>query len=284
MSAFGRCSELSEAAGEPLAATATTAERYLLLEVPGSWPRDVSDEEALPTRAREKVSAWLARTPSSRVQFIRRPGRSRRDSLLAFVVHAPEAGGEVRRFELESHDHLGEVDLERGGRPIDSTLVLVCAHGTRDRCCVLRGTAVITALVDRLEEEELWVSSHQGGHRFAANVLVLPAGVQLGRVRPEEAPFVVARALAGKIELDRYRGRSCYEPAVQAAELTLRTAVGLDGVSDLQLVDVAGGTVRFRAWDGSEYAVAVEETVGTSTPASCGGEPEPQRAFATALR
>jgi hypothetical protein len=198
-----------------------------------------------------------------------------------FVVHAPEAGGVVRRLELRSHADLVGLDLGRAGEPLDSSLVLVCGHGTRDRCCALRGTAVFFALASRLGGEELWISSHQGGHRFAANILVLPAGVQLGRVRPEEAPFVVARALAGRIELDRYRGRTCYEPAVQAAELAVRRQERLDGVPDLRLVDVAGGTVCFRAWDGSEHTVAVEETVGPSTPASCGAEPEPQRSFVT---
>jgi hypothetical protein len=217
------------------------------------------------------------------VQFIRRPGRTSRDSLLAFVVHAPEAGGFVRRLELSSHTDIAVLDPDRAGEPVDSALVLVCGHGTRDRCCALRGTAVFSALAGRLGDENLWISSHQGGHRFAANVLVLPAGVQLGRVSPGEAPFVVARAIAGRIELDRYRGRTCYEPFVQAAELAVRREAGLDGVRDVRLVEVTDGTVRFRAWDGSDYAVAVEEIEGPSVPASCGSEPEPQRAFVTTL-
>lgn len=284
MSELGLCSELSEAAGEQLAATATTAERWLLLEVPGTWPRDVGEAWALPPEARVSVFAWLDGASRSRLHFIRRPGRAGRDFLLAFVVGAPEGGGEVRRLELRTHADLAELDLDRAGTPLDSSLVLVCGHGTRDRCCALRGTAVFGALADRLGDEELWFSSHQGGHRFAANVLVLPAGIQLGRVRPEVAPFVVARALAGRIELDHYRGRTCYEPAVQAAELAVRREAGLDGVCDLQVLDVVDGVVRFGARCGTEYAVAVEETVGPPVPASCGAEPEPRRAFVAILR
>ena len=39
----GRCADLSEEAGESLAATATSVDTWLLVEVGGTWPRDVSD-------------------------------------------------------------------------------------------------------------------------------------------------------------------------------------------------------------------------------------------------
>jgi Sucrase/ferredoxin-like len=277
-----RCAELSEVAGESLAASATTATSWLVLEVPGTWPRDVSVEGVLPAAAHEAVSVWLGDTSHSRLQFIRRPGRGRRPPL-AFVVQADEAVGHVRRIELEAYDDLARIDLGGAGDPIDASLVLVCGHGSRDRCCALRGTAVFAALGDRLGEEEAWISSHQGGHRFAANVLVLPVGLQFGRVPPEEAPFLVARALAGRIDLGRYRGRTCYEPRVQAAELAVRQEAVLDGVADLRLVEAGEEAVGFRAWDGSEYFVHVEEARSLPVPASCGADPEPQRAFVARL-
>ena len=273
-----RCSERSLAAGESLAATATTAESWLLVEVSGPWPRDVSSEGALPEAARQAVFAWLSETPRSRLQFVRRPGRTG-DPHVAFVVRAEEETAVTRRLELESQADLAAVDLDRDGDPVDGSLVLVCGHGSRDACCALRGTAVFGALAHSLGEEELWISSHQGGHRFAANILVLPAGLQFGRVEPDEAPFVVARALAGRIELGRYRGRTCYEPAVQAGERAVREAAELDGVSDLRLVGVHGSVVRFRAWDGKEYAADVEEIESPAIPASCGALAEVQKAF-----
>jgi hypothetical protein len=270
-----RCADLSRAAGEPLAATATTAERWLLVEVPGTWPRDVSAEGALPDRAQGAVSTWLAKTPGSRLQFVRRPGQSavRR---VVFVVRAAETVAETRRIELEDHADLAHVDFEADGDLIETQLVLVCGHGTRDACCARRGTAVFAALADRLPGEHVWISSHQGGHRFAANVLVLPTGLQFGRVEPDEAPSVVTRALAGTIELGRYRGRTCYLPAVQAAERAVREVARLDGVFDLRLVGTDGPVVRFRTGNGNEYEAVVEEVKGPSVPASCGADPEPQ--------
>jgi hypothetical protein len=273
-----RCADLSELAGEPLGATATTAENWLLVEVPGTWQRDVGGGAGLPDAARDAARAWLEAKPSSRLLFARRPGRTRTGTSLAFVVRAGELEAEVRRFELGSPAALADVDLVHGGEPTSAPLVLVCGHGTRDACCALRGTAVYGALANELAEDQLWLSSHQGGHRFAANVLVLPAGIHLGRVMPAESAAVVGRALSGRIDLTRYRGRSAYPARVQAAELALRTVLELDAIGDLALVD-DGETVRFRTTDGREHAATVEERVGPSVPASCGAAPEPQAGF-----
>jgi len=199
------------------------------------------------------------------------------------VIRAAESTTEVRRLELLETADLADVDLTSDGDRTDRQLVLVCGHGTRDPCCALHGTAVYAALADRLGDEELWISSHQGGHRFAANVLVLPAGLQFGRVEPGAAPYVVARALSGRIELDRYRGRTCYASSTQAAERAVREAEALEGVADLRLAEIDGARVRFRAWDGSEHVALVEEVVGSRVPASCGVEPENQRAFSARI-
>ena len=277
-----RCSDLSRAADEPLAATAPTAEQLLLVEVPGPWGRDVTTSSTLPVPADEAVQDWLARTPRSRLLFIRRPGGAARNTVV-FVVRAEETAAEVRRIELVRHEDLAETDLDAAGEAGPWSLVLVCGHGSRDGCCALRGTAVYRALAGNVPQGELWLSSHQGGHRFAANVLVLPAGLQLGRLDPENVVSVTRHALAGRIELDHYRGRTCYDVQVQAAEHALRRALRLRDVHDLRLVDVDGSVVRFRGRDGSEHAATVEELAGPVVPASCGAEPEPQRALAARL-
>ena len=89
------------AAGRSLAATATNAEHWLLLEVRGAWPRDVSAEGALSEAAQEAVAAWLEQMPRSRLLFVRRPGRSGARQL-AFVIHAAESTATVRRIELST--------------------------------------------------------------------------------------------------------------------------------------------------------------------------------------
>jgi hypothetical protein len=270
-----RCADVSEAAGEPLAATAVTAHTWLLLEVRGTWPRDVSDDGALDAESQAAVAAWMASVPAPRLQFIRRPGRgpARR---FAFVVRATEATPEVRRLELDGPGLAG-VDLAADGDLVHDPLVLICGHGTRDACCALRGSAVFGALGARVPPERLWLSSHQGGHRFAANVLLLPAGIQLGRVSPADAVGIVGEALAGRIALGHYRGRTAYTPREQAAEWVIRESEGVVGVNDLGLVDDDGDVVRFVDRNGRVHRAVPGEAAGPVVPASCGAEPAPQR-------
>jgi hypothetical protein len=279
----GRCADISEAAGEPISATATTAASWLLVEVRGPWPRDVGDDGALDDESRVKVAAWLEEVSGSKLMFIRRPGKVAWERPLAFVVRATETETQVRRLELDDAGGLTGVDLASDGTVVDRQLVLVCGHGTRDVCCALRGRAVLGALAGRVAPDDLWLSSHQGGHRFAANVLVLPSGIQLGRVSPEKAPSIVGEALCGRISLEHYRGRTAYTRREQAAEWVVRESLALVGASGLTLVGDDGTAVRFVDESGSEHRAVPEELAGPAVPASCGAEPEPQRHVTASL-
>jgi hypothetical protein len=273
-----RCSDLSRAAGEALAATASTTERWILVEVPGAWPRDVSLPGPLPQAAHAALERWISETPRARVLFLRRPGKQSLQPHV-FAVSSDETVREVRRIGVERLEDLAGADLDRDGEQLDAPLVLVCGHGSRDSCCALRGTAVFEALGRELPHDGLWISSHQGGHRFAGNVLVLPAGIQLGRVDAAGAASVTADALAGRIDLGHYRGRTYYDAPVQAAEHAVRETIGLVGADDFRLAAVEGSVVRLSDRTGTVHTVAVDETEGPAVPASCGASPEPQTAF-----
>jgi hypothetical protein len=248
------CSETSAALREPLAATATTASRWLLVELPGAWERDVADHDLPPFDGRRML--------------LRRPGRRGPEGAV-FVGETTEEGG--RLVQIPSLDRLESGDAE----PVDHPLVLVCCHGRRDVCCARRGKPVFDALRDL---PGVWQSSHQGGHRFAANVLVLPAGIQLGRVQPGEAPAVVASLLEGRIPLDHYRGRTLYPAHVQAAEVAVRQAHGLDRVADVRLLSDDGHSVELAVPGGSVTCV-VEVGAGPFLPQSCGAAPEETPSF-----
>ena len=77
-----------------------------------------------------------------------------------------------------------------------------------------------------------------------------------------------------RIPLDLYRGRTIYGAPVQAAEIALRSATGLDAITDLRLVEHAGDRVTF-ATPAGERRVRVEQHSGPVVPPSCGAEPEP---------
>jgi len=176
-------------------------------------------------------------------------------------------------LEGEHRDDLHEVDL--GGAlsagkasvaapfsELDEQLLVVCTHGKRDRCCAREGRPLFDAIRDAEPPGGAWQSTHVGGDRFAGNVVSLPHGTYHGRVEPADVPGLLSALAAGRVDLDRYRGRSAYPFAVQAAERTLRESDALLGLDDLVLtgsVRTASDSwrVRFRTPDGATHSLDV---------------------------
>lgn len=121
-----------------------------------------------------------------------------------------------------------------GWDQLDGPLLLVCTHGRHDLCCAVRGRPVALALAERWPART-WECSHIGGDRFAANVVLLPAGDYLGRVEPDQAVARVEELLGGWLPVDVHRGRSSLPLPVQAAQSYVRGATGRRLAADLQL-------------------------------------------------
>jgi hypothetical protein len=274
------CADISRQSGEPLAATASRVDHWLLIEYPGLWSRDVLGGSRLSQQVKSHLDGELARLPHPRLLFIRRPERRGGDRRLVYVVRTSEDGGEAYRLEIADYAALLELDLvnvlEGAGDLLADPLLLVCTHGKRDRCCARYGRPLYERLRDALPDEWLWQSTHLGGDRFAGNLVCLPEGLFFGRVDTGEAWTVLDEYLAGRIALEHYRGRSCHSFPQQAAERAVREATGLTGIDDLRLVSSlkAGPhdwVVRF-AGRGIIHQVRVRREDGELTYLTCDAE------------
>jgi len=272
------CSDVSRADDEPLEATASIVDRWLLIEYRGLWAHDAVDRSTLSQEVKRAVVAWRNAAPRSRVLFVRRPERRGAPGLVVFRADTPEHGGALRCLELERHDDLVGIDLDRDGDELDHPLLLVCTHGKHDPCCARFGRPLYEALGEALDEDWVWQSSHLGGDRFAANLVALPTGLYFGRVEPSESWTVLDELLAGRIPLERYRGRSCHPFPVQAAERAVRETTGLAGVDDLELVTArteedGRWRVRFaRRGSAAQWETLVERRHGPLTHLTCSSE------------
>jgi hypothetical protein len=259
-----------------MAGTAPHARRWLLLEADGPWGHDAARESRLSPAVVERVTEWEQEGAPGRVLLIRRPRRQGHTGSTVIIADIQDVGTTIRREKLDRIDDILELDL--GPRsmvaPVDEPLLLVCVHGRRDACCARLGVPVHAALAERLGEDAVWQCTHFGGHRFAANVLALPLGVMLGRVRPPDAPALVESLLAGQLPLERARGRVLHPPEVQAAELTIHAHVGTRSISEIAYVGGTDGVHRFTTPKG-ELRVSVDRNAGPSLPVRCGGDPEP---------
>ncbi len=258
-----------------MAGTAPHARRWLLLEADGAWGRDAVRDSVLPPAVIERLVEWEEGETPGRVLLIRQPGRRRPRGSTLILADVREDGTTLRQEALDGFDDILDVDLDAGSvrAPVDQPLLLVCVHGRRDACCSRLGVPVHRALVERLGADAVWQCTHFGGHRFAANVLALPLGMMLGRVRPTDAPSIVDMLLAGRMPLEHARGRVSHSPEVQAAELALRDHLGERSPAEIAFLGSTEGVHRF-ATQAGDLSVSVERKEGPALPVSCGGEPE----------
>ena len=261
------CSDLSLAAGEPLAGTAARVDVWLLLEYNPVWrPKAVTDND-LPA----EVTAWLDRQMASvtdrgllpRLQFIRQPELDR-ERITFFAgtaegLYRAEFGGYGAITNLDLATDLGSASMPQ----VEESRYFVCTNGQRDLCCARFGLPAYAKLHE-LVGERAWQTTHVGGHRFAPNVLTLPQGVLYGRVRPEAVPRFVEDVEAGRLARDHVRGRSALPAEAQAAEMALDEEM-------LELLGCEAGQVVMRTERG-ERRIRVTDADAMEIIASCGDE------------
>ena len=228
-----RCSVQALARGDSPVATAPPARRWLLVEQPGPWGRDALLESRFDHRVASRLAA-RARELDVRIQLVRRPGERLSDSGMRWAVADTTPGVETVTWSTRTSDE----ELLRlpwdGSVGAASTLptYLVCTHGAHDACCAVRGRPLARALPLTGAPVDVWETSHLGGDRFAANVVVLPWGYVYGQV-PADGAELVAAHTAGEVALPWLRGKAGLSPAAQAAQHHARAELGLLGVADL---------------------------------------------------
>jgi hypothetical protein len=178
---------------------------WLLIEHPGPWAAEELDTAGLPPLARRAVALGI------RVQLIRRPGEAAGRVYAAWTagpsVWAGEFTGDLEALAAGSSLAVGDPA---------GPLFLVCTHGRRDACCGRYGGALARALAHR--GYPVWETTHVGGHRFAANLVILPHGLYYGPVGADGASAAIDAYRQGTVLGSRYRGRAGLPMAEQVTE------------------------------------------------------------------
>jgi hypothetical protein len=281
------CADVSGEAHEDLAATASRVDRWLLVEYRGLWDRDVLGGSLLSQPLKEHLRDQLGRLGHARLLFIKRPERRSHARRMLYIGSSRPGEESLYALEFERHDDLLEYDFadallggETPGVPVEHPIFIVCTHGKRDRCCAKYGRPLYDALKKKIDPAWVWQSTHVGGDRFAGNVVVLPEGLFFGRVDDSDLDPLLDDYFDGRIYLDRYRGRSAYTFAVQAAERAVRDAEGLTEIDAIALEKVErrgdGWRVALRA-RGKLHRADVETVLAEEPVYLTCGAATPQR-------
>lgn len=233
------CSVLWRDRDEPMTATASRVERWLVVEHRGAWGPESVPSGRLPTVIARSLAAQAA-AGRARLLLVRRPaGVASTDGRWVFAVDSRP--GQERTWARHLDDDADLVHLDApfgpdapGWQQVEHPLYLVCTHGRHDRCCALRGRPVARTLAEA-RPAQVWESSHVGGDRFATTIVVLPSGLYLGAIEQAGVVGVVAALEAGTLPAGHVRGRSSLPLPTQAAQQFAREATGRWGVDDLAL-------------------------------------------------
>jgi hypothetical protein len=263
------CSDLSRSEQEPLGATASRIDHWLLVEYRGLWGPDALRASGLSDQVKRSLREQVQARPHTRLLFVRRPDRRRRPELRAYAATSRTGEESLRFHAFGSYEELRTLDLAGGGEPIQDPLFIVCTHGKHDPCCARYGRPVFEALAEQLEEEWVWQVTHVGGDRFAGNVVCLPHGLYYGRLDREDAVGLLDEHLAGRVVLEKYRGRSIYTFAEQAAERAIRQTEALLDLGGLELESSDGVQVTFRDRRGRVHRLTVVEEPGEPRRLTC---------------
>lgn len=272
-----RCAPWTAGQGFDPIGSATTFDRLVTVEVPGPWPADIADLEwiaDLDVPRRTRIQAIVAEVgrPDGAVLLTRWERTEGRLRGVDCLVSADQVTGTL-------------ADLVAGGDP-DADLteappeVLICSHGTRDRCCGGPGTRLAIETRAALPGLRVRRTSHLGGHRFAPTALTLPDGRMWAFLDAEALAGIVRRDLPAGQAREFYRGNVALDSWAQVVEGSLLDEGGwatvdfdeVDATSDVD-GDRATVTLRWTSGATTDECVDVVEIAGHYPVLQCGLAP-----------
>ena len=240
---------------------------WILVEYTKEWlPKMRIPELELPASFVEALEE-VSKREGWKVLYIRRPGSTGQKvywwDLDAGQCRVAQISGDWSAgFQQAKWQHPQDIGL---GTP----QVLVCTHGSRDRCCGVLGGAVFAQLKNQLRPilpDAVWQVSHLGGHRFAPTALCLPLGLLLGRIDTDDVSSIAQAVMMNNpssLRTEIIRGDVRLTKLEQARALWLRKQNG-------QLIAHDKESFSWNSAEGSQYQTTQTKVELGEMAASCG--------------
>jgi hypothetical protein len=162
--------------------------------------------------------------------------------------------------------------------------IVCCTDGKQDPCCARYGFATWKALRQAADPTRFRIlqSTHLGGCRFAASLVVLPQRARYSRLEPSQVGDFLNCLEQGVPYLPAYRGNPSYDAAAQTAEITLLEWAGQRGMRGhvtlhrMESEISSPEQVHFHATIGTQRATVIVERPEFAVNTRCVtiGEPE----------
>jgi len=238
------CADHSQQIGEDIIGSAANNQTYILIECPPPWDSEAFHSKKVPESLKNLVAEVKRAKLPVRFLLIANSLSAKQTSSKVLIYDKKDGltnGYQKYEYEVADINHVaatvrkwltGETlycDLEYS----DIRDILVCTHGSHDKCCARYGNpfvmqALATVYDLQLQNVRIWKASHFGGHRFAPTAIDLPDGRYYGGLDAESFKRILTRN--GDIKcLNRvYRGWGILPTQIQVMERELILQHGWD--------------------------------------------------------
>ncbi|MBW4698396.1 MAG: sucrase ferredoxin [Aphanocapsa lilacina HA4352-LM1] len=205
------CAAQARAAQEDPIGTASVHQIYVLSEFAPPWTEDAFASRSVPVNWRAAVEEGRrARLVAVRPLLIYNGALQQLGRMRVILLHLPKgpaAGYDRRECLLRKAEDVAPLVREYLSRPpgdcerttADPRDLLVCTHGSHDKCCARYGYPFFReaqALVSELglRNVRLWQTTHFGGHRFAPTLIDFPSGRYYGNLDRRALASILTRS------------------------------------------------------------------------------------------
>ncbi|MEP0949144.1 MULTISPECIES: sucrase ferredoxin [Cyanophyceae] len=250
------CAEQARQSGIDIAGSASEHSLYVAIACSPPWESNDLDSKGIPENLRLLGKAFYDDYDRYQTRFllIHNDQLQLENRTRVLVFRKPSGlatGYEKQEFHLRDiHDVAPLVQQIVMGEPVSATPVdepsrdiLVCTHGSRDRCCSRFGAPIYhqaRKLVAELglQNTRIWQTSHIGGHRMAPTAIDFPSARYYGYLDAESLRSVLTHE--GDIRtLDTiYRGWGLLPWAAQVLEKQLLLTHGWDWLNCAAIAQV----------------------------------------------
>ncbi|MGL5083551.1 MAG: sucrase ferredoxin [Microcoleaceae cyanobacterium] len=232
------CAEACRQADEDIIGSGTNYSTYILIEYPMPWATDAFESSHIPNRLKCLVEEVKQAKLPIRFLLITQDQRQNLSQLKLIIYEQIQeefsTGYDGWEIEVSSLEQATEATRQYIAGELPEQLIqssqardiLVCTHGSHDKCCAKYGIpfykqATLTVAELGIQNVRIWRSSHFGGHRFAPTMIDFPDGRYYGLL--EDSSFRCILTQTGSTNcLNRvYRGWGILPIEIQVLEREL---------------------------------------------------------------
>jgi len=238
------CAESSRQSGVDIIGTASEHPLYVAIECPPPWASDDMESKGIPDNLRELSDVIYDDYDRFQTRFLLIHNEHLQQENLVRVLFfrkpsEPSSGYVKQEFHLADIQEVASLVKSYvmgealSANPVDHSDrdILICTHGSRDRCCSRFGSPLYYQALKMVEERSLpslriWQASHIGGHRMAPTAIDFPQARYYGYLDAATLTSILTRTGDIQSLSPVYRGWGVLPWAAQVLEKELLLRYG----------------------------------------------------------